>query len=40
MKEIELWREGKDEYILNNGFMLKKADKFEFGIHETMDLCK
>lgn len=34
--EIELWREGKYEYTLNNGFILKKADKFEFGIHETI----
>ena len=36
MKQIELWREGKDEYVLNNGFTLKKADKIEFGIHETI----
>lgn len=36
MKKIEQWQEGKDQYILNDGFMLKRADKFEFGIHETI----
>lgn len=36
MRKIEKWQEGKEPYILDNGFMLKKADKFEFGIHETI----
>lgn len=36
MKVIELWQEEKDQYILSHGFMLKRADKLEFGIHETI----
>jgi len=36
MKKIEQWQEDKEEYILNDGFMLKRADKLEFGIHETI----
>jgi GNAT superfamily N-acetyltransferase len=38
MKMIEQWQEGKDEYLLNDGFVLKRADKLEFGIHETIYL--
>jgi ribosomal protein S18 acetylase RimI-like enzyme len=33
---IEQWKEEIEQYILNDGFMLKRADKFEFGIHETI----
>ncbi|WP_242865891.1 hypothetical protein [Desnuesiella massiliensis] len=36
MKVIESWQEEKDQYILNHGFMLKRADKLEFEIHETI----
>jgi ribosomal protein S18 acetylase RimI-like enzyme len=36
MKKIEKWQEGEEQYILNDGFMLKRADKFEFGVHETI----
>lgn len=36
MGKIEQWQEGKDEYNLNDGFMIKRADKIEFGIHETI----
>ncbi len=36
MKKIEQWEEEKEQYILNNGFILKRANKFEFGIHETI----
>lgn len=36
MNNIQPWHEGKDEYILNDGFILKRADKLEFGIHETI----
>lgn len=36
MGKIERWQEEKEEYILSNGLMLKKADKRDFGIHETI----
>lgn len=36
MKQIEPWQEEKEQYILNHGFLLKRADKLEFGIHETI----
>lgn len=36
MGKIEQWQEEKEQYILNNGFVLKRANKFEFGIHETI----
>jgi ribosomal protein S18 acetylase RimI-like enzyme len=36
MKKIDQWQDEKDEYILNEGFVLKRADKLEFGIHETI----
>ncbi len=36
MKKIEQWEEEKEQYILNNEFILKRANKFEFGIHETI----
>ena len=36
MEKMERWQEGKEQYILKDEFMLKKADKFEFGIHETI----
>lgn len=36
MKKIGQWQEEKEQYILNDRFMLKRADKFEFGIHETI----
>jgi len=36
MKKIDKWQKGKEEYILNDGFMLKRANKLEFGIHETI----
>lgn len=36
MKKIENWQEEKEQYILKDGFMLKRADKLEFGIHETI----
>ena len=35
-EKIEQWQEEKEQYILNDGFMLKRADKLEFGIHETI----
>ncbi len=36
MKKFSQWQEGKDEYMLNDGFVLKRANKLEFGIHETI----
>ncbi len=33
---IEVWEDGKEQYILNDEFVLKRADKLEFGIHETI----
>lgn len=33
MKNIEKWEDCKDQYVLNNGFMLIRADETEFGIH-------
>ncbi len=34
--KIEMWEDGKEQYILNDEFVLKRADKLEFGIHETI----
>lgn len=36
MKKIERWQDNKESYILGNGFVLKRADKHEFGIHEAI----
>ena len=36
MGKIEMWQEEKEQYMLGNGLMLKKADKRDFGIHETI----
>ncbi len=33
MKNIEKWEDGKEQYLLNNGFMLVRANVAEFGIH-------
>ena len=33
MKSIEKWEEGKEKYLLNNGFTLVRANEVEFGIH-------
>lgn len=33
MKNIEKWEDEKEQYVLNNGFMLVRADVGEFGIH-------
>ncbi|MDT8719729.1 GNAT family N-acetyltransferase [Clostridium sp. 19966] len=33
MKNIQKWEDGKEQYILNNGLMLVRADVGEFGIH-------
>ncbi|MGH4124318.1 MAG: GNAT family N-acetyltransferase [Clostridium sp.] len=33
MKNIEKWEEGKEQYLLNNGFELMRANVAEFGIH-------
>lgn len=33
MKNIEKWEEGKEQYLLNNGFKLVRANEAEFGIH-------
>lgn len=33
MKNIEKWEEGKEQYLLNNGFTFVRADVGEFGIH-------
>jgi len=33
MKNIEKWEEGKEQYLLNNGFKLIRANVAEFGIH-------
>lgn len=33
MKNVETWEAGKEQYILNNGFMLIRANESEFGIH-------
>lgn len=36
MKKIEVWQEDKEVYFLIDGFSLRRADKYEFGIHETI----
>ncbi|MGG7163126.1 GNAT family N-acetyltransferase [Clostridium ihumii] len=36
MGKVNKWQDGLKEYKLNNGFILKSADKLEFGIHETI----
>jgi len=33
MRKLEKYEEGKDQYILGNGFSLKRAEFKEFGIH-------
>lgn len=36
MQKIEIWQENKNEYLLCNDFMLKRADKNEFAVHHTI----
>ncbi|WP_346917502.1 GNAT family N-acetyltransferase [Clostridium sp.] len=33
MKNIEKWEDGKDQYLLNDRFMLVRASEVEYGIH-------
>ncbi|MEW8995091.1 GNAT family N-acetyltransferase [Clostridium sp.] len=33
MKNIEKWEKGKEQYLLNNGFILIRANESEYGIH-------
>lgn len=33
MNNIEKWEDGKEQYVLNNGFIIVRADIGEFGIH-------
>ena len=36
MKNFESWEDGKEKYILNNGFTLVRANEVEFGIHHAI----